>query len=103
MEQLNCHKHMFEQMWSMKNILVSEVSPIKKIVSKLVYRVSLIIEILLTLPLISPISSKIEYTLIIHFDKHSKRPSSRKIQSAKLTTLIFNFINVEDILSSFLR
>jgi hypothetical protein len=42
------------------------------------------------------IGSKILDTLIINADKESRRPSSRKRQSAKLWTLIFNLVKVEE-------
>jgi hypothetical protein len=35
-------------------------------------------------------------TLTINVDKQSRRPSRRKRQSVKVTTLIFNLIKVED-------
>ncbi len=93
---------MSEKMKSMKNILILEVFSIKEnLFGLLFYYVSIIIKTLLTLPPIPPIPSEIDETSIINVDKHSKRPSSRKRQSAKLTTLIFNFINVEDIFIGF--
>ena len=44
---------------------------------------------------IVPEIDEIVWTFIISFDKQFKRPSSRKRQSSKVCTLIFNEDNVE--------
>jgi hypothetical protein len=54
------------------------------------------IEMIRTREPISILGSKIYNTLMINVDKELKRPSRRYRQSAKLATLIFNLVKVED-------